>query len=191
MNDLTPLTPEILCTYREACRERFEEKELKRMHKTFYTACPSGFMDSKTFTEYIREMNVFPLTMQSETFPHLFRGYDVDGDGSVSVIDFIQYHTAVVHADVELLQRVVFAMYDIDQDGVISKEEMVDVVTQATRLCGDTDVTTSTVQMLIHQEVEKIIAVVDVDCDGQISREDLQLTSERHPQVLEKMRNLA
>ena len=191
MSVITPVTHELMTTYRQACQDRFEEKELKRMHKAFYSASPSGSMDTTMFKEYIRALGVFPYTTLSDTFPHLFRGYDVDGDGSVSMIDFIQYHTAIVFSDGELLQRIVFAMYDADKNGVITKDEFTTVIKEATRLCGDTDVTTSTVQMLIDQEVGRLMGLLDVDRDGQVSREELRLVSERHPEVLEKLRSLA
>eukprot|EP00759_Apiculatamorpha_spiralis_P010660 PhF_6_TR17405/c0_g1_i1/m.26643 len=187
----TIITSDLLSSYKSLCTDRFDDRELKRMHKAFYTACPSGKMDPNSFKEFIRNLGVFPYTTFSDTFPHLFRGYDVDRDGFISMNDFILYHTAVIHSDTDLLERIVFAIFDADQNGMISKEELAMVITQSTKLCGDADVTTSSVQMLIQQEAEQLLSFIDIDGDGLISVEDLHSIAQRHPETLEKLRNLA
>lgn len=56
---------------------------------------------------------------------------------------------------------------------------------------GDCDIDSKDVQDLINAEVDKIVAFVDVNKDGQISKDELYSAYSKHPEILEKLKNLA
>lgn len=176
--------------YKETVKGKFDEKEIRHMHKLFMRAAPTGEMGPQEFKIYIESLGIFKRTDPQETYEQVFRGYDRDQNGSITFKEYLLYHLGIVYSTEELFD-ILFAMYDVDRDGYLAKDEMIHVVTNATRWMGDCDVESREVQQTIAEEVRKIIAFVDMDKDGKIGREELRSVSQRHPEILEKLKNLA
>ncbi|RNF05171.1 calcium-binding protein CML [Trypanosoma conorhini] len=124
-----------------------------------------------------------------EMYLHLFRAYDRDCDGVISFREFLLYHLAVMYSTEELFV-VVFNAYDDDQDGYLSLADIVSTITAATRYVGDCDVEDEEVQRVIEEEAQRLMFFLDVRKDGRIRRDDMRLITQKHPEVLEKMKNL-
>eukprot|EP01060_Flectonema_neradi_P032964 TRINITY_DN538_c0_g1_i1.p1 TRINITY_DN538_c0_g1~~TRINITY_DN538_c0_g1_i1.p1 ORF type:complete len:189 (+),score=47.40 TRINITY_DN538_c0_g1_i1:73-639(+) len=184
------ISKEKMAEYREASKGKFDEKEIKHMYKLFHKAAPNGQMKKPDFKKYIEDLALFKKVDQSEEYDQLFRGYDRNGDGTISFKEYLQYHLGIVFSTEELFD-IVFAMYDADRNGYITRDELEDVVTNSTRWMGDCDVESKEVQDLVRTEVDKIVSFVDANRDGQISKEELGLAAEKHPELLEKLKNLA
>eukprot|EP00760_Papus_ankaliazontas_P019334 PhM_4_TR18010/c0_g1_i1/m.33430/K19932/NCS1; neuronal calcium sensor 1 len=184
------VSKEQMAEYKEIIKGKFDDKEITHMYKLFHKAAPSGKMGPQEFKRYIEQLNIFKKVDPHETYDQLFRGYDRDGDGEITFKEYLQYHLGIVFSTDELFD-IVFAMYDADGNGYISRQELVDVITNSTRWMGDCDVESKEVQDLIQSEVDKIIAFVDANNDGQITKEELMVASEKHPEILEKLKNLA
>ncbi len=176
--------------FKETIKGKFDEREIKHMHKLFHTAAPSGKMGKPEFKAYIEGLEIFKRVDPQETYDQLFRGYDRDGDGTITFKEYLLYHLGIVFSTEELFD-IVYAMYDVDRNGYITREEMVDVITNSTRWMGDCDVESKDVQKCIVAEVEKIVAFVDADKDGMVSKEELFAAATKHPEILEKLKNLA
>lgn len=176
--------------YKETVKGKFDEAEIRHMHKLFMRAAPSGEMGPLEFKKYIEGLEIFKFKDHHESYQQIFRGYDRDRNGSITFKEYLQYHLGIVYSTEELFD-ILFAMYDVDQNGHISREEMTQVITNATRWMGDCDVENKRVQGTIADEVRRIIAFCDLDKDGKISREELRAVSQKHPEVLEKLKNLA
>jgi Ca2+-binding EF-hand superfamily protein len=177
--------------YKETTKGKFTEKEIRHMYKLFMRAASDDeMMGVKEFKLYIEGLGIFKRVDPQENYEQLFRGYDRDQSGTITFKEFLLYHLGIVHSTEELFD-IVFAMYDADSNGFITRDEMVQVVTNATRWMGDCDVESSHVQKVIGDEVKRIFAFVDVDRDGLISRDELRNASKKHPEVLEKLKNLS
>ncbi|RNF05336.1 calcium-binding protein CML [Trypanosoma rangeli] len=124
-----------------------------------------------------------------EMYLHLFRAYDRDCDGVISFREFLLYHLAVMYSTEELFV-VVFNAYDDDQDGYLSLADIISTITAATRYVGDCDVEDQEVQRVIEEEAQRLMFFLDVRKDGRIRRDDMRLITQKHPEVLEKMKNL-
>eukprot|EP01062_Namystynia_karyoxenos_P032280 TRINITY_DN2380_c0_g1_i1.p1 TRINITY_DN2380_c0_g1~~TRINITY_DN2380_c0_g1_i1.p1 ORF type:complete len:189 (+),score=95.61 TRINITY_DN2380_c0_g1_i1:89-655(+) len=184
------ISKEKMQEYKEASKGKFDEKEIKHMYKLFHKAAPSGRMGKSEFKKYIEELQLFKKVDQGESYEQLFRGYDRDRDGTITFKEYLQYHLGIVFSTEELFD-IVFAMYDADGNGYITREELEEVVTNSTRWMGDCDVESKEVQDLVKAEVDKIVSFVDSNRDGQISKEELSAAAEKHPELLEKLKNLA
>jgi Ca2+-binding EF-hand superfamily protein len=179
-----------LSSYKDLVKGKFDEKEIKDMYKLFHRAAPSGQMGPREFRKYIEELQIFKKSAPDEQYAQLFRGYDRDRNNSITFKEYLQYHLGIVFSTEELFD-IVFAMYDKDNDGYITRQELVEVVTNSTRWMGDCDVESREVQDLINAEVDKIVAFCDQNKDGQISKDELIAAATRHPEILEKLKNLA
>ncbi|ESL08729.1 hypothetical protein TRSC58_03563 [Trypanosoma rangeli SC58] len=124
-----------------------------------------------------------------EMYLHLFRAYDRDCDGVISFREFLLYHLAVMYSTEELFV-VVFNAYDDDQDGYLSLADIISTITAATRYVGDCDVEDQEVQRVIEEEAQRLMFFLDVRKGGRIQRDDMRLITQKHPEVLEKMKNL-
>ena len=80
---------------------------------------------------------------------------------TISFKEYLQYHLGIVFSTEELFD-IVFAMYDADRDGYITRDELEDVVTNSTRWMGDCDVESKEVQELVRTEVEKVFNIISV-----------------------------
>eukprot|EP00758_Cryptobia_borreli_P013356 Tbor_TRINITY_DN5825_c2_g5::TRINITY_DN5825_c2_g5_i1::g.6684::m.6684 len=176
--------------YKETVKGKFDEREIKHMHKLFFKAAPTGHMGPSEFKKYIDSLQIFKRVDPQEDYDQVFRGYDRDGDGTISFKEYLLYHLGIVFSTEELFD-IVFAMYDVDGDNYITKEEMLQVITNSTRWMGDCDVEAVDVQLVMHQEVHRLFQFVDQSKEGRISKEDLRGVSLRHPEVLEKLKNLS
>ena len=176
--------------YKETVKGKFDEREIRHMYKLFHHAAPNGKMGPIEFKQYIEGLQIFKRVDPQEDYEQLFRGYDRDGDRSINFKEYLLYHLGIVFSTEELFD-IVFAMYDVRSEDKITRENMIQVITNSTRWMGDCDVEAKAVQEVIKKEVEKLILFADLDCDGAISREELKSVSMRHPEVLEKLKNLA
>lgn len=176
--------------YKETVKGKFDEHEIAYMHKLFHRAAPTGQMGRAEFKRYIESLHIFKRVDQQEQYDQLFRGYDRDGNHTISFKEYLLYHLGIVFSTEELFD-IIFAMYDIDQDGFITKEGMRKVITNSTRWMGYCDVESKEVEAVISQTIDRIIAVADGDKDGKLSRDELYRATKKHPDILDKLKNLA
>jgi Ca2+-binding EF-hand superfamily protein len=184
------ISKEKMLEYKDTIKGKFDEKEIKHMYKLFHKAAPSGKMGKAEFKKYIEDLAIFKKVDPSESYDQLFRGYDRDRDGCITFKEYLQYHLGIVFSTKELFD-IVFAMYDADRDEYITRDELIEVVTNSTKWMGDCDVGQKDVKDLIENEVDKIISFCDSDKDGRISKDELIGAAEKHPEILEKLKNLA
>ena len=176
--------------YKETVKGKFDEREIAHMHKLFHRAAPDGKMGQAEFKTYIEGLQIFKRVDQQEQYDQLFRGYDRDGDKTITFREYLLYHLGIVFSTEELFD-IIFAMYDVDGNGEITHEEMTQVITNSTRWMGHCDVESKEVQKAVESTVDQIIRVADWDKDGKLRRDELYNASQKHPEILEKLKNLA
>ena len=174
--------------YKEVVKGKFDEREIRHMHKLFFRAAPTGKMGPAEFKRYIEGLQIFKRVDPQEEYEQLFRGYDRDGDGTITFKEYLLYHLGIVFSTEELFD-IVFAMYDVDKKEEITRDGMIQVITNSTRWMGDCDVESKEVQHVIASEVDRLIDFVGTN--GKITKEELRTGSLKHPELLEKLKNLA
>nr|XP_030720178.1 Kv channel-interacting protein 4 [Globicephala melas] len=88
--------------------------------------CPSGVVNEDTFKEIYSQF--FPQG-DSTTYAHfLFNAFDTDHNGAVSFEDFIKGLSILLRGTVQEKLNWAFNLYDINKDGYITKEEMLDIM---------------------------------------------------------------
>ncbi|XP_030643895.1 Kv channel-interacting protein 4 [Chanos chanos] len=115
-------------------RSRFDRTELQILYRGFKTECPNGHLNEETFK------NVFSLFFpqgDATRYAHfLFSAFDTNQSGSVTFEDFVMGLSVVLRGSVEEKLNWTFKLYDINKDGLITKEEMLDMMKAIYDLMG-------------------------------------------------------
>uniref|UniRef100_A0A8C0LU19 Kv channel-interacting protein 4 n=1 Tax=Canis lupus dingo TaxID=286419 RepID=A0A8C0LU19_CANLU len=107
-------------------QSKFTKKELQILYRGFKNECPSGVVNEETFKEIYSQF--FPQG-DSTTYAHfLFNAFDTDHNGAVSFEDFIKGLSILLRGTVQEKLNWAFNLYDINKDGYITKEEMLDIM---------------------------------------------------------------
>ncbi|XP_014863788.1 PREDICTED: Kv channel-interacting protein 4 isoform X2 [Poecilia mexicana] len=105
---------------------RFSRKELQILYRGFKNECPSGVVNEETFKDIYAQF--FPQG-DASTYAHfLFNAFDTDHNGSVSFEDFVMGLSILLRGTVQEKLIWAFNLYDINKDGYITKEEMLDIM---------------------------------------------------------------
>ncbi|XP_035314485.1 Kv channel-interacting protein 1 isoform X4 [Cricetulus griseus] len=92
----------------------------------FTQECPSGVVNEETFKQIYAQF--FPHGDASTYAHYLFNAFDTTQTGSVKFEDFVSALSILLRGTVHEKLRWTFNLYDINKDGYINKEEMMDIV---------------------------------------------------------------
>uniref|UniRef100_A0A674K951 Potassium voltage-gated channel interacting protein 1 n=1 Tax=Terrapene triunguis TaxID=2587831 RepID=A0A674K951_9SAUR len=114
----------------------FTKRELQVLYRGFKNECPSGVVNEETFKQIYAQF--FPhggeppgdshLTYASMYAHYLFNAFDTAQTGSVKFEGFVMALSTLLRGTVHEKLRWTFNLYDINKDGYINKEEMMDIV---------------------------------------------------------------
>ncbi|NXD87498.1 CSEN protein, partial [Halcyon senegalensis] len=107
-------------------RTKFTKRELQSLYRGFKTECPSGLVDEETFT--LIYSRFFPQG-DAGAYAHLvFDAFDADRDGALCFQDFVVGLSVLLRGTVQQKLKWAFDLYDINKDGYITKEEMLEIM---------------------------------------------------------------
>lgn len=105
---------------------RYGEAELCSWYRAFLRECPGGRISREQFEGIYASF--FPDADPSQYARHVFRSFDTNADGT---LDFKEYMVALhLTSGGKTLQKLewAFALYDVDGNGTISKNEILEIV---------------------------------------------------------------
>jgi len=103
----------------------FSTDRILEMHREFVREYPSGCIDREAFMRSYESR--FPHA-DSEFCDRLFRAHDADGNGKVSFGEFLVSLNVAINGRAEDKLRWAFRMYDVNDDGKISRTEIVNIL---------------------------------------------------------------
>ncbi|XP_055410500.1 Kv channel-interacting protein 1 isoform X1 [Bubalus kerabau] len=125
----------------------FTKRELQVLYRGFKNECPSGVVNEETFKQIYAQFfphggapslvrgpcsHHLPLLLclaDASMYAHyLFHAFDTTQTGSVKFEDFVTALSILLRGTVHEKLRWTFNLYDINKDGYINKEEMMDIV---------------------------------------------------------------
>jgi Ca2+-binding EF-hand superfamily protein len=148
------------------CRNtKFSRKELQVMYRGFKQECPTGIVNEETFKDIYAQF--FP--QDSSAYAHyVFNTFDQDRNGSISFEEFVMGLSILARGSLHEKLQWAFNLYDINGDGIITKDEMLDIVVAIYDMMGrfaDPVIDDHTAK----DHVEKVFQRMDTNRDGVIS----------------------
>ncbi|PKK31100.1 Kv channel interacting protein 4, transcript variant X3 [Columba livia] len=149
-----------------------------------FVDCPCGVVNEETFKEIYSQF--FPQG-DSTTYAHfLFNAFDTDHNGSVSFEDFVMGLSILLRGTVQEKLSWAFNLYDINKDGYITKEEMLDIMKAIYDMMGK-----CTYPVLKEdaprQHVETFFQKMDKNKDGVVTIDEFIESCQKDENIMRSM----
>jgi len=146
---------------------KFTKNEVRALYRSFKQECPNGIVDEETFKEVYER--IFPLGDASRYAHLVFAAIDRENTGGITFGDFMEFLSVISKGTTHDKMLWAFTFYDLDRDGVISKEEMIKVTDAIHELMGDGALPKNRKAL---EHVERIFDNMDTNQDGQVTMEE-------------------
>ncbi|XP_076848405.1 Kv channel-interacting protein 4 [Brachyhypopomus gauderio] len=124
-----PEDPERLCS-----QSHFTKKELHVLYRGFKTECPSGIVNEDTFKSIYAQF--FPG--DSSKYAHfIFKAFDTDQNGTITFDKYARGLSVLLRGSADEKLNWTFNLYDLNKDGYITNEEMLDIMKAIYDMRGD------------------------------------------------------
>ncbi|XP_064602054.1 Kv channel-interacting protein 4-like isoform X7 [Liolophura sinensis] len=167
------------------CRNtKFTRKELQIMYRGFKQECPTGLVNEETFKEIYAQF--FPQGDSSSYAHYVFNTFDHDRNGSISFEEFVMGLSVLARGSLQERLEWAFHLYDINGDGIITKEEMMDIVSAIYDMMGrftEPQIDEGTAR----DHVNRVFQKMDMNKDGVISLDEFMDTCRRDENITKGM----
>jgi len=158
-----------------------EKKEIKQLFKQFIEEVPSGCIPRDDFHQLTELMGINDPFITGL----VFNAFDTNNDGSIQFDEFIRGMSIMTRGTPEEKLEFAFRLYDLDNDGFITKVEMVKIVTALYRMLGDLVSLQGEEYDSPVKLVDKIFKEMDANKDGMISLQEYKTGAQKDPAIVQ------
>uniref|UniRef100_A0A8C5BXY3 EF-hand domain-containing protein n=1 Tax=Gadus morhua TaxID=8049 RepID=A0A8C5BXY3_GADMO len=163
---------------------KFTKKELQVLYRGFKNECPSGVVNEENFKTIYSQF--FPQGDSSMYAHFLFEAFDTDKNGSVSFEDFVFGLSIILRGTINDRLNWAFNLYDLNKDGCITKEEMLDIMKSIYDMMGKC--TYPNMQDEAPREhVENFFQKMDRNKDGVVTIEEFIESCQKDENIMQSM----
>ncbi|MCP9263207.1 Neuronal calcium sensor 1 [Dirofilaria immitis] len=156
----------------------FTEKEIKQWHKGFVRDCPNGMLTEAGFQKIYKQF--FPQGDPSDFASFVFKVFDENKDGAIEFHEFIR---ALSITSRETWTRRAFRLYDLDNDGFITRDEMLSIVGSIYKMVGSTAKLPKE-ENTPEKRVDRIFRMMDKNNDAQLTLEEFKEGAKADPSIV-------
>jgi len=160
---------------------QYSSQEVFDWFSTFKRDCPSGKLGPDQFNAMYSKF--FPAGNSESFCEHVFRIFDTDNNG---VIDFKEFLLAIDVSSGSSPQKKLewaFKMYDVNGNGVITRDEMEEVVGAMFKMQFSQGV--EQLQAKIAEKSAQMFSAMDSDKNGIITQEEFLTACIQDKQIME------
>lgn len=165
---------------------KFDEKELKAMHKQFKKDSPQGVVTKHEFTDVMNQMGIQDKFLQEL----IFSTFEAEGDGVITFQDLVSALSIIARGSADQKLLFAFRMYDLNGDGFITKDEMQKVMNSFYKLVGPLVSFSGKKYESPQHLVDEVFEMLDTNSDGKISLEEYKQGAMKNPDIIEGLKLL-
>ncbi|KAM6265587.1 A-type potassium channel modulatory protein KCNIP2 isoform 2-T2 [Porphyrio hochstetteri] len=194
---------------------KFTRKELQVLYRGFKNECPSGIVNEENFKQIYSQFfpqggeclspfhalqgcicgvggctappHTVHLPPDSSTYAtFLFNAFDTDHDGSVSFEDFVSGLSVILRGTIDDRLNWAFNLYDLNKDGCITKEEMLDIMKSIYDMMGKYTYPAMR-EEAPREHVENFFQKMDRNKDGVVTIEEFLESCQKDENIMRSM----